>query len=94
MPSLERIEFIIVDVVGELCSEPAFTALTAALTGLDSPVFFTSGSATFISFVKGWRARGAFTGLEETVDNVLSGADAWGWLTGWLSTVFVTLSLS
>jgi len=69
-------------VVDVLYREPALTAATAAFIGLDSPVFFTRGSATLISFVRGWRARGALTGFEETVEIVLSGVNPGGWLTG------------
>jgi hypothetical protein len=95
MPIFARIEFIIADVIDEPYREAAaFAVATVALTGLDSPVFFTSGSATFISFVKGWRVGGALTGFEETVEIVLLGAAVVGWLTGWLRTVLVTLSLA
>ena len=69
-------------VVDVLYREPALTAAAAAFTGLDSPVFFTRSSATLMSFVKGWRVRGALTGFEEIVEIVLSGVNPGGWLTG------------
>jgi hypothetical protein len=94
MPSFDWIEFIIADEVDELYRKAALvTVAAAAFTGLDSPVFFTSGSATFISFVRGCRTGGAFTGFEEIADIVLSGAGGLGWLTGWLNTLLVILSL-
>ena len=94
MPNFDWIEFIIAEVVDEPYREPAFeTVATAALTGLDSPVLLTRGSATFISLVNGWRVGDALTGFEEIVEIVLSGDGGLGWLTGWLRTVFETLSL-
>ena len=82
MPIFELMEFRSAAVMDVLYREPALMAATAAFIGLDSPVFFTRGSATLISFVRGWRVGGAFTGFEEIADIVLSGAGGLGWLTG------------
>lgn len=62
-----------------------------ALTGLDSPVFFTSGagcSATAIRLVNVGRCETVFTGAEEGC--LFSAAGAGGWLVGRLEILFTT----